>query len=155
MTARDSITFEIGSAQLTVPKQDLLEAYITKTLGAIPLASKQGISLAPGETYIGSITNADGTGHHIVLLPGYVEKSWEEAMCWAASIGGDLPNRIEQAMLYANHAERFEKRAYWSNQKHATDVGFAWYQYFDYGYQTFSTQDYELRAVAVRRLPIQ
>ncbi|WAL80981.1 DUF1566 domain-containing protein [Pandoraea sp. XJJ-1] len=156
MTARDSITFAIGSAQLTVPKQELLEAFIAKTLGTSQQVNKQGIALAEGETYIGSITNADGTSHHIVLLPGDVEKTLEEAMCWAASIGGDLPSRVEQALLYANHAGRFEKRAYWSNQKHATEDGFAWCQYFTSGFQYYGDFQFtELRAVAVRRLSIQ
>ncbi|WP_287497963.1 DUF1566 domain-containing protein [Pandoraea sp. CB10b_02] len=151
MTARDSITFEVGTAQLTVPKQDLLEAYIAKTLGT---ASKKGIALAAGETYVGSITNADGTGHHIILLAGDVEKNWTDALDWAKSIGGDLPNRIEQAMLCAHHRDRFEKRAYWSNQKHESDDGFAWCQTFDYGGQYYDHQISRLRAVAVRRLPI-
>ncbi|VVD91084.1 hypothetical protein PCO31110_01623 [Pandoraea communis] len=109
--------------------------------------------LAEGEVYIGSITNADGAGHHVILLPGDVEKTWTEAMKWAKEAGGDLPNRVEQALLYANHSDRFKKDWYWSNQK--DEDGFAWYQYFLNGSQSGISQYYRLRAVAVRRLPIQ
>lgn len=75
-------------------------------------------------------------------------------MAWAKSIGGDLPNRIEQAMLWATHRDLFQKDWYWSNEKHASGSGFAWYQRFSYGTQDYDAISYKLRARAVRRLPI-
>ncbi|VVD70837.1 DUF1566 domain-containing protein [Pandoraea anhela] len=134
---------------------DMLSCFASAAGGARTInALGREINLAEGEIYIGAIVNTDGTGHHTIILPGDVEKNWGDALDWAKSIGGDLPNRIEQAMLYANHAERFEKRAYWSNQKHEADYGFAWFQGFYDGSQYYGSQDDELRAVAVRRLPI-
>lgn len=76
-------------------------------------------------------------------------------MDWAKSIGGDLPDRIEQAMLLALMKDQFEETAYWSNQKHASASGFAWFQYFGYGIQNFyDTTLSKLRARAVRRIKI-
>ena len=60
--------------------------------------------LAEGEIYVGSIGDAQGNLRHIILLPGDNEDdNWEAQMEWAKSIGGDLPTRIEQAMLWARH----------------------------------------------------
>ena len=76
-------------------------------------------------------------------------------MEWAKSIGGDLPNRIEQAMLWANHRDQFQKDWYWSNETHHSESGWAWYQNFNNGNQNNNNRNNELRARAVRRLPIQ
>jgi hypothetical protein len=112
--------------------------------------------LAEGETYIGLIGNAAGEAHHVILLPGdNDEANHEAALEWAKSIGGDLPTRIEQAMLWANHKDLFQKDWYWSNETHSADPVYAWCQYFDYGNQLNTHKGYELRARAVRRLIIE
>ncbi|WP_034302495.1 DUF1566 domain-containing protein [Herbaspirillum sp. RV1423] len=111
--------------------------------------------LAEGETYIGAIGNAAGELYHVVLLPDDNDRSGFEAQLeWAKSVGGDLPNRLEQAMLFAHHRDLFQKAAYWSNQRDEDDDGWAWCQLFHYGYQDLNRTDYALRARAVRRLPI-
>ena len=111
--------------------------------------------LAEGEIYVGCIGDAAGNLHHVILLPGDNDDATHEAQIeWAKSIGGDLPNRIEQAMLWANHRDQFKKDWYWSNEIHHSESGWAWFQVFSYGYQLFSRRDDELRARAVRRLPI-
>ena len=111
--------------------------------------------LSEGETYIGCIGDALGNLHHVNLLPGDSDNApWNAQMEWAKSIGGDLPNRIEQAMLWANHRDQFKKDWYWSNEIHDTESGWAWCQSFTNGNQTTSYRDTELRARAVRRLPI-
>jgi hypothetical protein len=116
---------------------------------------RQAINLAAGEEYIGSIINSDGSAHAIILLPGdHNDINWADATAWAASIGGTLPTRIEQAMLYANHRDKFEQRAYWSCEQPAEAAGYAWYQYFFTGYQDFSSTNSKLRARAVRRVAI-
>lgn len=108
-----------------------------------------------GETYIGAIGNKNGDVYHLILLPGdNDDASWKNAMDWAKSIGGDLPNRIEQAMLYAQHKEEFKKDWYWSCEQHASVSDFAWCQDFDNGYQDYYDITSTLRARAVRRLPI-
>ena len=111
--------------------------------------------LAEGETYVGCIGDALGNLHHVILLPGDNDDATHESQLeWAKSIGGDLPSRIEQAMLWANHRDQFKKDWYWSNEIHHTESGWAWYQDFLYGTQSYDTSDNELRARAVRRVPI-
>ena len=111
--------------------------------------------LAEGEIYVGCIGDAAGNLHHVILLPGDNDDATHESQLeWAKSIGGDLPSRIEQAMLWANHRDQFKKDWYWSNETHHTESGWAWCQLFDYGSQYTTRKDNELRARAVRRLPI-
>ena len=111
--------------------------------------------LTDGERYIGAIGDASGNLHHVILLPGdNDDASWQAQMDWAKSIGGDLPNRIEQAMLWANHRDQFKKDWYWSNETHHSEPGWAWLQSFSSGTQSLTLKINELRARAVRRLPI-
>ena len=112
--------------------------------------------LADGEIYVATLFDAaNGKGYHLILLPGDNDDATHEAQIeWAKSIGGDLPNRIEQAMLWANHRDLFQKDWYWSNETHHSESGWAWYQRFGRGGQISSLRTYELRARAVRRLPI-
>jgi len=112
--------------------------------------------LAAGETYIATLFDAaTQTGQHIILLDGdNNEATWEEQKAWAASIGGELPTRFEQALLYAKRKDLFQSDWYWSGEQHAVDSDFAWYQGFGYGYQLSNGTDNELRARAVRRLAI-
>ena len=111
--------------------------------------------LAGGEIYVGCIGDAAGNLHHVILLPGdNDDATWEAQIEWAKSIGGDLPNRIEQAMLWANHRDQFKKDWYWSNETHHSESGWAWCQDFLSGCQDDSHEITELRARAVRRLPI-
>ena len=114
------------------------------------------INLGPGERYAGLVLSADGEpAHHLVLLPGEAEDvTWGQAKEWAAKQGGELPTRQEQALLYANLKAQFQPKYYWSCQAHHNESAWAWYQDFSYGYQTDGLQYYELRARAVRRLPI-
>ncbi len=111
--------------------------------------------LAEGEIYVGAIGDALGNLYHLILLPGDNNDATHEAQLeWAKSIGGDLPTRIEQAMLLANHSDQFKKDWYWSNEIHDTESGWAWYQDFRSGRQGNTTRFSELRARAVRRVPI-
>ncbi len=111
--------------------------------------------LADGEIYVGAIGDAQGNLHHVILLPGdNGDDNWQTQKEWAASIGGDLPTRVEQAMLWANHRDQFKKDWYWSNEQHHSAAGFAWCQHFRDGYQYSTHQGLQLRARAVRRLPI-
>ncbi len=120
-------------------------------------ATKRTIDLpetSDGEVYVGLIGDQKGNAYHLILLPGDDgERNWKDAKEWATSIGGELPNRIEQAMLWANCRSEFKRDWYWSSE--AEESGWAWYQGFDLGHQYDFHQYGELRARAVRRLPIQ
>ena len=111
--------------------------------------------LAEGETYVGCIGDALGNLHHVILLPGDNDDATHEAQLeWAKSIGGDLPSRIEQAMLWANHRDQFKNDWYWSNEINHAEFGWAWYQSFRSGTQRSYYRYHGLRARAVRRVPI-
>ena len=111
--------------------------------------------LADGEIYIGAIGDAAGNLHHVILLPGDNNDATHEAQLeWAKRIGGDLPTRIEQAMLWANHRDQFKKDWYWSCEAHESESGWAWYKTFLNGIQGCYYRNLELCARAVRRLPI-
>ena len=111
--------------------------------------------LNQGETYAGAIIAPDGTGHHVILLPGDNDDAhWQAQMDWAKSIGGDLPDRVEQAMLFKYLPDQFKPDWYWSNTQHASLADYAWVQGFGNGEQDYGHKDYECRARAVRRLAI-
>ncbi|CDN60014.1 hypothetical protein I35_1491 [Burkholderia cenocepacia H111] len=109
--------------------------------------------MANGEVYVGLIGDQKGNAYHLILLPGDDgERNWKDSKEWAASIGGDLPSRLEQAMLWANCRSEFKRDWYWSNEPDGT--GWAWSQYFTNGDQVNNGQLIRLRARAVRRLSI-
>jgi len=110
--------------------------------------------LQSGETYIGAITSAAGVTTHLILLPGETSGNWKKCMEWAGSLGGDLPSRVEQALLFADFKDQFQDDWYWSNTEFSTAS--AWYQDFYYGNQsTYHKVSSYCRARAVRRLIIQ
>jgi hypothetical protein len=115
-------------------------------------------NLKPGEVYAGLILGLNGQpDHHLVLLPGEAEKAtWAAAKEFAAKVGGELPTRREQALLYANLQHEFKPNWYWSGEQRAANDGYAWCQDFDGGFQDNSDdKSASLRARAVRRLIIQ
>ena len=81
--------------------------------------------------------------------------TWKDAVEWAKSVGGDLPSRKEQALLFANVPELFQPECYWSGEQSASESGYAWSQGFRTGGQDDWSTDSELRARAVRRLSIE
>ena len=112
--------------------------------------------LAKGETYIGAIGDKDGDVYHVILLPGDNDDSdWQAALDWAKSIGGELPTRREQSLLFANAKDAFHPDWYWSGELYASDASYAWCQTFRGGYQDGSHLGDSCRARAVRRLIIE
>ena len=123
----------------------------TRALLVLPEAQ---IEIGPGERYAGAILDDDGSiAHHVVLLLGERESiNHGDAVSWAAEVGGALPTRREQSLLYANLKGAFAAAWYWSCETHETNGEFAWFQNFLDGYQNDFHKSYEGRAVAVRRL---
>lgn len=106
--------------------------------------------LNEGEIYAGAIINPDGTGHHVILLAGDNDDAdLQTQMDWAKSIGGDLPDRVEQALFYKHLPDQFQRDWYWSNTQRS--AGSAWFQDFLIGGQGWYGTDSKCRARAVRR----
>lgn len=112
------------------------------------------LKLNEGEKIAFSITLPDGKTIYTILLPGEEKKNWKDAMEWAKSLGGDLPDRAEQALFFKYISEEFLPKWYWSNTQHASFSGYAWGQYFGHGDQDCYDKSYEGRARAVRRVTI-
>ncbi len=111
------------------------------------------IELHPGEHYAGMVLDQEGRlMHHLVLMAqrpdGTLE--WQEAMDWATSVGGVLPNRQEQALLYANCKPHLKPEWHWSSETRKDDASYAWYCGFSYGNQSYYHKSYVGWAVAVR-----
>ena len=112
--------------------------------------------LNPGEHWAGIIIDDDGKpSYHLIGLPGEIENAtWDEAVEWAKSVGGELPSRRELAWERVNAALHFKPDWYWSGEQHA-DARVACYQFFINGLQGYDRKDIKLRARAVRRIPTQ
>ena len=113
-------------------------------------------NLNPGEEYAGLILGKDGSkDYHLILLPDQAnDVSWADAMAWAKTVGGRLPTRREQSLLFANLKDQFELRWYWSGETHASGSGCAWSQSFNYGTQLITRKSLKFRARAVRGVEI-
>lgn len=111
------------------------------------------IELAPGEHYAGAVLDINGEHqHHLILMDARPtgKLNWQAAMDWATSIGGALPTRQEQALLFANCKPHLKADWHWSNQPYEDDASSAWHCYF-HGYQGYGDKSCEGCAVAVRR----
>lgn len=116
------------------------------------------VPLSEGEVYAGlSRDPATGAWHHVVLLPALPGKdlTWQEAIDWAKSVGGELPTRWESALLYANVRDQIDQDYwYWTATPHASEPAYAWVQDFYGGLQLNVLKGIRFRARAVRRVPV-
>ena len=116
--------------------------------------------VAEGETYIGAIGDKNGDVYHLILMAvDHDDSNHADAMAWAQSIGGDLPTKVEIAMLFDVAKDQFQPDWYWTNQTYVVpsnpeNTAYAWYQNFSYGGQGNGRKGCSGRARAVRRLPI-
>jgi hypothetical protein len=159
---QDTITLAIAGAEVTIGAAALADLWLKQ------LAQEQGFrahaplphitipSLSDGELWAGILLNEDGTpSHHVILLTGEAERiGWNKAVEWAKEIGGELPTRREQSLLFANCKSQFQPQWYWSGEQHAANSLGAWGQRFSNGNQDGIGKSFEARARAVRRLPI-
>ena len=113
------------------------------------------IELEPGEHYAGAVLDAGGNHmHDLVLMPQRHGKrlTWKAALEWAEEVGGALPTRQEQSLIFANCKPHLEGVYHWSCEEYEGDASYAWYCGFRYGTQVSIHEGLELAAVAVRRL---
>ena len=149
----ETLTLKVKDAELTVETKALFDAWIEKHLGK-PIAQQFIPMTRKGERYLGSIVDPSGRVRHTFLMPGEWDKDWDGGIALGKELGGDLPDRIEHAMLLAFMSEEFQKRAYWSNTQHAGNSDNAWYQGFYNGYQHYYGKSAELGVRLVRRVTI-
>jgi hypothetical protein len=111
--------------------------------------------LREGETYAGLILGKGGDpDYHLILLgEDASDVSWPIARDWAGERMGELPNRRELALLFANLREHFERAWYWSSEQHETRPQLVWGQNFASGIQTVYGRPFRGHARAVRRVP--
>ena len=108
--------------------------------------------LAEGEIYLCGLVDANGDVEHTVIIGiNNNGDSWQKQLDWAKSLGGDVTNRIEQAVIRARRPALVDEVAYWSNTEVEWDSSYAWCQDFGNGFQYGSHKSAALRAVAVRR----
>jgi hypothetical protein len=134
-------------------KRSLFQAFEIQNLPTGEVMQRIQIPpLAEGEIYLCGLVDANGDVEHTVIVSVNNERaSWQQQMDWAKSIGADLTNRVEQAVIRARRTDLVEEAAYWSNTTVEWDSACAWCQYFYYGNQYRSHKSAALRAVAVRR----
>jgi hypothetical protein len=115
-----------------------------------------------GGIYAGLVRGIAGApNYHLIVAEAAAEDlSWKKACTWAADLklhgfaDYALPDRREQRILFLQVQELFEADWYWSGTQSAADAAYAWCQTFDTGTQDGTHEHHELRARAVRRLPI-
>lgn len=108
--------------------------------------------LAAGEILVSTLSIAGRQPYHLILLPGQADNSWEEATQWATSIGGCLPARYEQFLLFATHPHQFASTLYWSVETCSLDPLFAWCLDFSSGVHDTHAKRGKARAKAIRRV---
>jgi len=113
--------------------------------------------LPAGQLNAGLVMQDGKPSHWLILLPDQPagRLNFEDAKAWAASIGGELPTRKEQSLLFAHLKDQFEPTWYWSGEEYKSASGYAWHQNFNNGIQVSYHKHDELRARAVRRLVIE
>ena len=86
--------------------------------------------------------------------------TWDAALEWARAltIDGhsdfDLASRNDGSVLFGNTKSALVADWHWLNAQYAGGGAYAWFQSFSYGYQDTNHKSLQLRARAVRRLPI-
>lgn len=107
-----------------------------------------------GEIHVATIAITGQPAYHLILLPGDIQATYEDAEAWAEGAGGVLPSQFEQALLFAHQRDQFERDWYWSIQQHESLPDYVWCQCFGNGGQYDFDRYDKLRARAVRRIPI-
>ena len=113
--------------------------------------------LKTGEHYAGILLGKNGEpDHHLVVVAVNDNKAdWKKQGSWAEAVGGEMPTRRELNLLRANLRELFKPDWYWSCETHESDSSYAWCRDFLSGSSDITHKGAALRAVAVRRSPIQ
>ena len=167
MNARvETVTLQLGAAQVIIPAQAAAMAYLEKILDEsrpIPLAAPAGRRSAPaiGAKWLGGeyagLTIFENEPYDLVLVSTEFDRGdHEAALKWSEGKNAMLPSRFDNLVLFTNMKDRFKTDYYyWCADLRAGSPGCAWGQGFVTGYQFWVNRSYYSRAVAVRRYAIQ
>jgi hypothetical protein len=165
------VVVEEGNRRMTVHGESLARDFLSRWAaggnGEQPI-KKLGLPRigevweGEGGIFAGLVRGEDGQPDYYLVVHTAQNAAgpWQAAMDWAKNLQADghhdfvLPNRREQAILYGNVPELFEKAWYWSGVTHASHPSSAWMQDFYDGLQGNTLKVLVYRARAVRRVPI-
>ena len=167
----DSVTLDVAGAKVTIPAATLTKLWLAELSQPTNAAqikkwprigNRWLFSDDVFGTYAGIARGrGDGGDYHLIVADReQANIKWQGAIDWARNLGDvagnwRLPTRAEQALLFANVPELFEKEYYWSCEQSAGAAQYAWSQSFGSGYQYGYRKDTGLRARAVRRVTIE
>jgi hypothetical protein len=162
----DDFTIEVSDQQL----RKMILDQLSGKKPAAPVALEGKLSLPrigeywPGQggKFAGLMRGRDGGPDYALIKgPELGEMNFKGAQEKAAAVEVDghkdfrCPYRNEQSLLFANLKDEFEKRWYWSCERHPDDEDYAFAQSFSYGIQYYCYVDFKCLACAVRIVPIQ
>ena len=178
-TPAEKITVYFAGAELTLPALQVAELLVDRLRNnkvpsdavVVPTIGERwdqyagiyaGVARARTDVDWANGVAFPNVDYHLIVLDEHPDEiSWTDAMAWAQRFEDQvdphagLPLRAEQALMFANVPELFQKTWYWSREQYAGAAGSAWCQDFDDGYQYSSDKSACLRARAVRRVPIR
>lgn len=180
-----NVKLQMGDTSVTLPKKKLLRVVFNEILGheaveevhraprvdSAHVIGRAGLITPPlgqewsdqGGVFVGTIFDPKNGDYHLIVGPEMdSEGKWQNAVDWAKTliVAGhndfDLPNKREGRFLQCNGKHLFQDKWYWLGEQYAGGSDYAWAQLFESGNQDYWTKrDYEFRARAVRRVPIQ
>jgi len=165
----DRVTLDVKGVHVTVSAEDVMRLLLDRMRGSsteqVRPTGVPRIGTAwpeQGGEYAGIVRGHDGgPDYHLILAEQTLAPGpWTDALAWAKSLvvgrfsDYSLPLRKEQAVMFGNVPERFEKDWYWSSEEHS-NTAYAWCQNFTNGTQDDTHKTNTSRARAVRRVPIQ
>lgn len=154
-----TITLELIQAKQAELAEMIQQLASSKAVqGEVIQLPQTEITLKPGERYAGVVLDAFGrVQRHLVLMAQHPagRLKWQDALYWAFSVGGRLPNRQEQALLFANCRPYLETAWHWSCVTDKDDDSYAWVCHFGGGGQSVFRKEYEGPAVAVRSISVE
>ena len=108
-----------------------------------------------GGIFAGITTIKDGTHCAVALLPDQGSNlDHPAATQWAEALGGTLPTRPVAAMLFANLKDQLRTGWHWTCEQDEDDASYAWFCFFDSGFQDYTREFCAGSAVAVRLIPL-
>lgn len=110
--------------------------------------------LDKGEHWAGTLITPSRREHIIVMPDDFDPAPHEIQMERARSVGGELCDRVEGALAFAELRELFHQAVYWTRELHVSDPDYAWTQDFTTGAQLNWDTSSKLRARAFRRIKI-